>query len=1118
MSTKNWESFSIFISSTFKDFHQERDYLNWFIFKKLSDELEQFRVHLNIVDLRWGLYTTEIDDEQEREKRILSVCIDEIKRCNPFFIAMLGNRYGWQPPKNRIVDFARELNKPEMMEVSENEKSVTHLEIEYGILQHADLLAGSITCFRKITSENQSGKLLSDYYDTGHKRELLDSLKNDLIIHYAKDHEILGQSDVIFEYDVKWDESTGEFSGMKEWAEKVIKAICSCKKYKEITKPIESMTWLDEEEKTFDRFIENHTRGFKNIEKGIIQEDTIFTGRDSVFTQLKKDIETSKSQRLIILTGESGIGKSAIAANLYLQLKDQKTHIVLGHSANISPKSSLLNLLMQKLIFRLLKHKTDQKEINSSLADQIQNQELVFENEFEAFVFLKNTLNGLLRSFPDQKIVLLIDAIDFLEERETVNCFSWIDDDIPENVRIICTAANMERFKPEKYHRSDFNKKIEISGLTEDEAENLVVKMGKIHNKQLEGLIAGKIKEMSLKLSKSNPLWINLSLTFLLSLDSEDFEKIEKMKIAGKRDDEILYGYIERVIGTLDPDCGKLFLQLLKKSEMIFGSDFVNDVFNFLAISRYGLRENDLRYLIDRNWERKKGETDSIRNEWNDLKFASLRRWFKPFLCQFGDEKRWNISHSVIRKAILDRMDKNLYTEYHYNIFKYLYRVIYKGKKSSQDTFFQSETYFHIYEMNNSSMGIKAFDLFDGKATQKAIEFIHENLENVDFYKWFLGLFDYIVTKISEAAEKKEKLLFGYCQNLIMEDIFRALFFKGKYALASGVINDLERILQVHSKLFSGEKFSVLSGMIEIRKIAVNSILEAYKKYGEQDIYNNDISGYPTIKKIAGFYMFLMNARIQEDPATASEIFDKAEQLMQKLTDDAGYDNVMELFQIYFEYRGDYFFDYVEYHPFERQQYLSEIETGYAKFKQLSEKLHNKFPRNPEFSARYARSLQRAGNLMEKFYLPENPGKRNKIAEIYLEENQICKELLSYYPENLSFRRDYANSAGDLARIYEIMEWIEESQNQHLETIYIYKNICSHEGKIARDIEMLCIAYENYAKFCYRQHLYDKCRDTCEFLITLIDKNRMDSPIDKRLVEFKTNALLLLDKISFSGN
>src|SRR5690606_36096057 len=44
------------------------------------------------VDLRWG-----VTDEQKAEGAVLPICLAEIDRSRPFFLGLLGQRYGWLP-------------------------------------------------------------------------------------------------------------------------------------------------------------------------------------------------------------------------------------------------------------------------------------------------------------------------------------------------------------------------------------------------------------------------------------------------------------------------------------------------------------------------------------------------------------------------------------------------------------------------------------------------------------------------------------------------------------------------------------------------------------------------------------------------------------------------------------------------------------------------------------------------------------------------------------------------------------------------------------------------------------------------------------------------------------
>ena len=98
-----WRTFSIFISSTFADMQAERDHLKQIVFPRIEEELEKRRIKHETVHLRWGVDTASVKvKEEERETTVFKVCLEEIERCKPFFIGLLGDRYGWVPPKTSI--------------------------------------------------------------------------------------------------------------------------------------------------------------------------------------------------------------------------------------------------------------------------------------------------------------------------------------------------------------------------------------------------------------------------------------------------------------------------------------------------------------------------------------------------------------------------------------------------------------------------------------------------------------------------------------------------------------------------------------------------------------------------------------------------------------------------------------------------------------------------------------------------------------------------------------------------------------------------------------------------------------------------------------------------------
>ncbi|NQT88931.1 DUF4062 domain-containing protein, partial [bacterium] len=121
---RKWQTAKVFISSTFRDMHSERDILIKKVFPELRERLERHRIHLVDIDLRWG-----VTEEQAESDQVLDLCLQQIDECRPFFVGILGERYGWVPTER--VDPT--LKKYGWVQEATG-KSVTELEIAYGVL------------------------------------------------------------------------------------------------------------------------------------------------------------------------------------------------------------------------------------------------------------------------------------------------------------------------------------------------------------------------------------------------------------------------------------------------------------------------------------------------------------------------------------------------------------------------------------------------------------------------------------------------------------------------------------------------------------------------------------------------------------------------------------------------------------------------------------------------------------------------------------------------------------------------------------------------------------------------------------------------------------------------
>lgn len=121
----------IFISSTFQDMQSERDMLVNKVFPRLRQIAYERNVTLTEVDLRWG-----ITEEEAKSSKVVEICLDEIRNSHPFFIGLLGERYGWCPSKETLIEHQAMPDRYEWLAADlDRGMSITEIEIQYGVLR-----------------------------------------------------------------------------------------------------------------------------------------------------------------------------------------------------------------------------------------------------------------------------------------------------------------------------------------------------------------------------------------------------------------------------------------------------------------------------------------------------------------------------------------------------------------------------------------------------------------------------------------------------------------------------------------------------------------------------------------------------------------------------------------------------------------------------------------------------------------------------------------------------------------------------------------------------------------------------------------------------------------------
>ncbi len=206
---------TIFISSTFQDMQQERDLLRDHVLPLLKAESKRFGRSIELCDLRWGVNSLGME-KADRDIKVMQVCFREIDKAKPFFVVLLGSRYGWIPDAEIV---GKILSSSEMQDPDYFGKSATEMEILYGALKSKEP-ARVFFYFRQITNAKKS--LFFDNPDlpaimksaSRSDAEHIEALKKRIIKQFPNN---------VRTYRVTWNAERQEFDGMEAFCETVIR-------------------------------------------------------------------------------------------------------------------------------------------------------------------------------------------------------------------------------------------------------------------------------------------------------------------------------------------------------------------------------------------------------------------------------------------------------------------------------------------------------------------------------------------------------------------------------------------------------------------------------------------------------------------------------------------------------------------------------------------------------------------------------------------------------------------------------------------------------------------------------------------------------------------------------
>ena len=522
----------VFVSSTFRDMQAEREELVKFVFPKLRRICEARGVVWGEVDLRWG-----ISDEQKAEGRVLPICLKEIRRCRPYFIGILGERYGWVPEGLPASLAARE---PWLDDAKD--RSVTELEILHGVLNDPDMAAQAFFYFRDPA-----------YIENLPQYERPTHLEGPT----SEDIAIFGQAGAAERVAVRKEKLAAlkdrirrsglpvreDYPDPRELGRLVLE---------DMTRLIDTLFPESEKPDSLGLEAAGHESSINTLSR-------VYVARPSDYEAL--DRHAASSGPPLVVTGEPGCGKSALLANWVRHFREERpdipviTHFVRATSASVE-EASMLRRLASELSRTL--------GLGLDIPDEARAMRGVFSR-------------ALAMAGDRGRAVVVIDGLDRLEGRAGPSDANWLPETIPPGIRLVLGCSPdpiLESLDGRGWPRH------EVALLAPEDRRVFIRRYLELHGKTLSRPHEDMIVAAELS---ANPLFVKTL--------------VEELRLFGSHEE--LEGRLADYLRA--PSVPALFSLVLARYEEDYDRDrpgLVGDAFSLFYVANRGLAESELLDLL----------------------------------------------------------------------------------------------------------------------------------------------------------------------------------------------------------------------------------------------------------------------------------------------------------------------------------------------------------------------------------------------------------------------------------------------------------------------------------------------------------------------------------------
>lgn len=591
------KNLSFFLSSTFNDMQSERDLIRELIAPEIAEFAEKFGCNCEFIDLRWGIDTRNMA-ENDASRKILNTCFDEIRNSKPFFIGLLGERYGWVPDPEE-ASFALD-------ESESSDKSITEMEIDCA-LKSFPYLDRCLFYFRDPVDYGEDEEAKRLYVSVGKEKEKLSALKSRLKTVCP---------DQVHTYRAKWDEKRAQIEGLEEFAALLLQQIKEVLEA-ELHGELAAADKLSESINVQDSYIGDRAR--------------TFSGREEELRKIGEFVSSDK--RLLVIRGDSGCGKSSLMAKFVFD--GAENACILPFFVGADGLSFTVENMIRSVICRA------SRALNVPLPFDADSEEFDGDRMLKEF---NNLLNALAA---ERTVVLAIDALNQFEKTLYEEKLGWLNlYALDPRVKLLFSVTT--DYSQNKILSSLGAEFFDLNYLGDDDIASIAKHYFAANHKELnEGVLREIVDKGREKAQKPcrEPIYLLTLLQEMDALGKEDFKKIRlREKEKNESPAEAIVGYLKEIVLAAPVSLLDLLDEFYKNCAGKLGEESCELYVSAIALSRRGLNERLMERL-----------SLALHIPFEGATFSYFRKLFKNHLCRH-ENAFWDFNHALIKSYFRERI------------------------------------------------------------------------------------------------------------------------------------------------------------------------------------------------------------------------------------------------------------------------------------------------------------------------------------------------------------------------------------------------------------------------------------------------------------------------------